>query len=65
MNLIKNAVEAMDQRGAVTLRVRRDGKSDPPAVTLEVEDTGPGMDPATLDRAAIPFHHQSSGSGLG
>ncbi len=66
VNLIKNAVEAMDQRGAVTLRVRRDGKSDPPGVMLEVEDTGPGMDPATLDRAAHPgFTTKSSGSGLG
>jgi signal transduction histidine kinase len=66
VNLIKNAVEAMDQRGAVTLRVRRDSKSDPPSVTLEVEDTGPGMDPATLDRAAHPgFTTKSSGSGLG
>jgi|SRR5688572_1158138 len=66
VNLIKNAVEAMDQRGAVTLRVRRDAASDPPCVALEVEDTGPGMDPATLERAAHPgFTTKSSGSGLG
>jgi len=65
-NLIKNGVEAMDQRGAVTLRVRRDTKSDPPGVAIEVEDTGPGMDPATLERAAHPgFTTKSSGSGLG
>lgn len=66
VNLIKNAVEAMDQAGAITLRVRRDTSSDPPAVVLEVEDTGPGMDPATLERAAHPgFTTKSSGSGLG
>lgn len=69
VNLIKNAVESMGQEGAVTLRVRRDGGDGlgaGPAVALEVEDTGPGMDPATLERAAHPgFTTKSSGSGLG
>ncbi|HEV8128642.1 MAG TPA: ATP-binding protein, partial [Candidatus Eisenbacteria bacterium] len=65
VNLIKNAVEAMDQGGAITLRVHKDS-GEPPAVALEVEDTGPGMDPATLERAAHPgFTTKSSGSGLG
>lgn len=65
VNLIKNAVEAMDRSGAITLRVRRDG-GDPAAVALEVEDTGPGMDPATLERAVHPgFTTKASGSGLG
>ncbi|MGE5177914.1 MAG: ATP-binding protein [Bacteroidota bacterium] len=72
VNLIKNAIEAMGPEGAVTLRVRRDGAADAsapaaaPCVILEVEDTGPGMDPATLERAAHPgFTTKSSGSGLG
>jgi two-component system nitrogen regulation sensor histidine kinase NtrY len=65
VNLIKNAVEAMDQGGAITLRVHKDA-GEPPAVALEVEDNGPGMDPATLERAAHPgFTTKSSGSGLG
>jgi signal transduction histidine kinase len=35
-------------------------------VALEVEDTGPGMDAATLDRAIHPgFTTKSTGSGLG
>ncbi|HTM01074.1 MAG TPA: ATP-binding protein [Candidatus Omnitrophota bacterium] len=69
VNLIKNATEAMGPEGAVTLRVRRDAGAFPGAassVALEVEDTGPGMDPATLERAAHPgFTTKSSGSGLG
>jgi two-component system sensor histidine kinase HydH len=69
VNLIKNAIEAMGPEGAVTLRVRRDAGAFPGAassVALEVEDTGPGMDPATLERAAHPgFTTKSSGSGLG
>jgi signal transduction histidine kinase len=36
------------------------------SVSLEVEDNGPGMDPATLERAGHPgFTTKSSGSGLG
>jgi len=63
VNLIKNALEAMGGRGVVTIRVRR-GEAD--GVTLEVADSGPGMDPATLERAGHPgFTTKSSGSGLG
>ncbi|HSQ60073.1 MAG TPA: ATP-binding protein [Acidobacteriota bacterium] len=67
VNLIKNALEAMGNRGAVTLRARRN--SDPPGsddILLEVADDGPGMDPATLERAGRPgFTTKSTGSGLG
>ncbi len=65
VNLIKNALDAMGGRGEITLHVRRD---DAPGggVLLEVADTGPGMDPTTLDRAGHPgFTTKSSGSGLG
>ncbi|HTK68840.1 MAG TPA: ATP-binding protein [Candidatus Eisenbacteria bacterium] len=64
VNLIKNAVEVLGDRGQVTLRVRRDVHAD--GVLLEVEDNGPGMDPATVERAAHPgFTTKSTGSGLG
>jgi nitrogen fixation/metabolism regulation signal transduction histidine kinase len=63
VNLIKNALEAMSGRGVVTLRIRR---GDAGEVTLEVADSGPGMDSATLERAGHPgFTTKSSGSGLG
>ena len=66
VNLIKNAVEMMGDRGVVTLRVRRAAATDGDCVTLEVEDNGPGMDAATLERATHPgFTTKSTGSGLG
>src|SRR5258706_12086759 len=60
----------MDGKGSITLRVRRDAETGDAGgatgIVLEVEDTGPGMDPATLERAAHPgFTTKSSGSGLG
>lgn len=66
VNLIKNSVEMMGDRGAVTLRVHRAPAGDMEGVTLEVEDNGPGMDAATLERATHPgFTTKSTGSGLG
>lgn len=73
VNLIKNALEATGGRGTITLRVRRaegaggaGGGAGGGSVSLEVEDNGPGMDPATLERAGHPgFTTKSSGSGLG
>jgi nitrogen fixation/metabolism regulation signal transduction histidine kinase len=66
VNLIKNAVEVLGARGVVILRVRRDADANPAGVLLEVEDNGPGMDPATVERATHPgFTTKSTGSGLG
>ncbi len=66
VNLIKNAVEVMNNRGTVTLRVRRAPSEDGGGVVLEVEDDGPGMDAATVERATHPgFTTKSTGSGLG
>jgi len=65
VNLIKNAMESSPDRGSVTLRVIRD-QTPEPALRVEVEDQGPGMDPATLERAVAPgFTTKSTGSGLG
>ena len=66
VNLIKNASEAMGGRGTITLRLRPASDSEGGGVLLEVEDDGPGMDPATLERSTHPgFTTKSSGSGLG
>jgi nitrogen fixation/metabolism regulation signal transduction histidine kinase len=66
VNLIKNALEAEPAQGSITLRARREPAADGDAVRIEVEDTGPGMDAATIERATAPgFTTKSTGSGLG
>jgi signal transduction histidine kinase len=66
VNLIKNALEAQPQRGTLTLRALVEESTAENAVRLEVEDEGPGMDAATLERATAPgFTTKSTGSGLG
>ncbi len=65
VNLIKNAMEASPAKGFITLRTIREQNAEQ-ALRVEVEDSGPGMDPATLERAVAPgFTTKSTGSGLG
>ena len=66
VNLIKNALEAAPAQGSITLRALREPGANGNEVRIEVEDTGPGMDAATLERAVAPgFTTKSTGSGLG
>ena len=66
VNLIKNAMEASPDKGMIALRALRDSNGSEQVLRVEVEDSGPGMDPATLERAAAPgFTTKSTGSGLG
>jgi signal transduction histidine kinase len=62
VNLIENAVHAASPAGSVTVRGRAfDGK-----VALDVEDTGPGVDPATRRRLFEPLiTTKEKGVGLG
>ena len=63
--IIKNALEASPGRGTITMRAYRENGVEP-RVRVEIEDSGPGMDPATLERAVAPgFTTKSTGSGLG
>ncbi len=65
MNLCVNAVDAMPEGGTLTLRTRSllDGR-----VLAAIQDTGTGMDTATLEHALDPFFTtkpQGKGTGLG
>lgn len=62
LNLIKNAMNAMEQGGRLTLQARPDGNQ----VLISVQDTGIGMDEETLQKIFEPyFTNKATGTGLG
>src|SRR5262249_1474519 len=61
-NLIDNAIDAMEGRGTLTVRTRRDGDR----VLVEIDDTGPGIPDAIRGRIFEPFFaHKPGGRGSG
>ncbi len=70
INLVRNAAEAIDGAGTVTLRTRalraHLGKRETEAVILEVADSGEGIPPEVEKRLFDPFFTtKETGSGLG
>ena len=76
-NLLTNAFEAMDGRGAIEVTasvgmqdedpaVAREGQAGTPIVIVDVSDNGPGVPPDLTDRIFDPFFTtKPRGSGLG
>jgi signal transduction histidine kinase len=70
INLVRNAAEAIDGAGTVTLRTRAAraplGGRETDAVILEVSDTGKGIPPEVEKRLFDPFFStKETGTGLG
>lgn len=62
-NIIKNAVEAMDGSGTLTIAARRDGDDQ---AEVSFADTGPGIAPENLDKIFQPlFSTKAKGIGFG
>ncbi len=67
LNVLTNALDAMEQQGGGQVQIRTEGVRDG-MVRVLVSDTGPGMDSATLERALEPFFTTKPpgrGTGLG
>ncbi len=64
VNLVVNAIQAMQRKGILTIETRHDDH----AVFLTVEDTGCGMTPETKEKIFLPFFTTKEigeGTGLG
>ncbi len=70
-NVIENALQAMPGGGSLTMRASRlnpgaDAAAEPAAISVEVTDTGLGMDADALARIFEPyFSTKATGTGLG
>ncbi len=62
-NLLLNAAEATQNRGAIRLRFREDEEG----ITTEIHDSGPGIPPEVANRLFDAFvtHGKPQGTGLG
>lgn len=74
LNLVKNAVEAMGRAGTLTIttrietdfHVRHAARDRGQFLSVEIEDTGPGIAPEDCERIFTPFFTtKTSGTGLG
>jgi len=65
MNIVRNAVEALEENGYIRIYARSIG-SQPPSVLVVVEDNGCGIDEADMPHLFNPFFTKKKyGTGLG
>ncbi len=66
INLVLNAVQAMEGRGRLVVRSRSLSLAGKPWVEIQVADTGPGIAPKVLSHLFVPFvTTKERGTGLG
>ena len=64
INLVDNAIEAMDQRGAIEIETQHEPANN--LVRIVVADNGPAFPPAERDKLFLPYYStKQRGSGLG
>lgn len=65
-NIIVNAIQAMDGRGQLSVKVARRRVDGVPSIIIGFEDTGEGMTEHQLEQATSPFYTtRPAGTGLG
>ena len=66
INLINNAGEAMDDGGTITVQANKSVINSADFITIEIIDSGCGMNKETLDHIFEPFYStRNKGTGLG
>ncbi|MFD2704015.1 ATP-binding protein [Salibacterium lacus] len=66
MNLIKNAVEAVEHNGHIFVETKSRSDFSRQGVSIRIMDDGCGMDAETLDKLGSPFYTtKADGTGLG
>jgi signal transduction histidine kinase len=64
LNLVDNAIEAMDRRGVIDVETRHDPNNN--LVRVVVADNGPGIPAAEREKLFLPYYStKQRGSGLG
>jgi two-component system, NtrC family, nitrogen regulation sensor histidine kinase NtrY len=64
INLVDNAIEAMERRGEIVLETQLDASNG--VVRVTVSDNGPGIPPAEREKLFLPYYStKRRGSGLG
>ncbi|MBS4071866.1 MAG: GHKL domain-containing protein [Algoriphagus sp.] len=65
INLIKNAIESLQNQADRQIHIRAIGQGDLGSL-IQIEDNGPGIVPEALERIFVPFYTtKKTGSGIG
>jgi two-component system nitrogen regulation sensor histidine kinase NtrY len=64
INVVDNAIEAMERRGVIAIETQRDAPNN--LVRVVIADNGPGIPPAEREKLFLPYYStKRRGSGLG